>query len=60
MKRRSAVIVGFIHSLDEAFPTRWNDGRNSGEATVSDTQTGTVFDALESGLRAARELIDSK
>src|SRR5581483_293462 len=30
----------------------------AGEATVADAQTGTVFGALESGLRAARELLD--
>lgn len=31
----------------------------AGEATVADVQTGTVFGALESGLRAAREILDS-
>lgn len=31
----------------------------AGEATVSDAQTGTVGGALESGLRAARELMES-
>ena len=30
----------------------------AGEATVADAQTGTVFGALETGLRAAREIID--
>jgi monoamine oxidase len=29
----------------------------AGEATVTDAQTGTVFGALESGLRAAREIL---
>ena len=29
----------------------------AGEATVKDAQTGTVFGALESGLRAAREIL---
>lgn len=29
----------------------------AGEATVSDAQTGTVFGALESGLRAAKEIL---
>ncbi|MGH7951907.1 MAG: flavin monoamine oxidase family protein [Limisphaerales bacterium] len=29
----------------------------AGEATVSDAQTGTVFGAFESGLRAAREIL---
>jgi uncharacterized protein with NAD-binding domain and iron-sulfur cluster len=28
----------------------------AGEATVADAQTGTVFGAYESGLRAAREV----
>jgi monoamine oxidase len=31
----------------------------AGEATVTDAQTGTVFGALESGLRAAREVLHS-
>ena len=31
----------------------------AGEATVSDAQTGTVFGALQSGLRAAREILKS-
>jgi monoamine oxidase len=31
----------------------------AGEATVADAQTGTVFGAMESGLRAAREILDS-
>ena len=31
----------------------------AGEATVQDAQTGTVFGAFESGLRAAREVIES-
>lgn len=31
----------------------------AGEATVKDAQTGTVFGALESGLRAAREILKS-
>jgi monoamine oxidase len=31
----------------------------AGEATVTDAQTGTVFGALETGLRAARELLQS-
>jgi monoamine oxidase len=31
----------------------------AGEATVADAQTGTVFGALESGLRAAREVLGS-
>ena len=30
----------------------------AGEATVTDAQTGTVFGALESGLRAAHEVLD--
>lgn len=30
----------------------------AGEATVADAQTGTVFGALETGLRAAREIFD--
>lgn len=30
-----------------------------GEATVADAQTGTVFGAVESGLRAAREILSS-
>ena len=29
----------------------------AGEATVTDAQTGTVFGALETGLRAAREIL---
>jgi len=32
----------------------------AGEATVSDAQTGTVFGALESGLRAAQEIVALK
>lgn len=32
----------------------------AGEATVMDAQTGTVFGALESGLRAAKEILKSK
>jgi monoamine oxidase len=32
----------------------------AGEATVADAQTGTVFGALESGLRAAREILGIK
>jgi len=31
----------------------------AGEATVADAQTGTVFGALESGLRAAGEILES-
>jgi monoamine oxidase len=31
----------------------------AGEATVSDAQTGTTFGALESGFRAARQLLSS-
>ena len=31
----------------------------AGEATVSDAQTGTVFGALQSGLRVAREILQS-
>lgn len=31
----------------------------AGEATVLDAQTGTVFGALESGLRAAREILEA-
>ncbi|MGH7941703.1 MAG: flavin monoamine oxidase family protein [Limisphaerales bacterium] len=31
----------------------------AGEATVTDAQTGTVFGALETGQRAARELLES-
>jgi monoamine oxidase len=31
----------------------------AGEATVADAQMGTVFGALESGLRAAREILGS-
>ena len=29
----------------------------AGEATVKDAQTGTVFGALESGMRAAQEIL---
>jgi monoamine oxidase len=29
----------------------------AGEATISDAQTGTTFGALESGLRAARQIL---
>ena len=32
----------------------------AGEATVTDGQTGTVFGALETGLRAAREVLDAQ
>ncbi|HTR42144.1 MAG TPA: NAD(P)/FAD-dependent oxidoreductase [Pseudomonadales bacterium] len=32
----------------------------AGEATVTDGQTGTVFGALETGLRAAHELLESQ
>ncbi len=32
----------------------------AGEATVTDGQTGTVFGALETGLRAAHELLASQ
>jgi monoamine oxidase len=32
----------------------------AGEATVADAQTGTVFGALETGLRAAREILSSE
>ena len=32
----------------------------AGEATVMDAQVGTVFGALESGLRAAKEILKSK
>lgn len=32
----------------------------AGEATISDAQTGTVFGAMESGLRAAREIMESR
>ncbi|HEY3861547.1 MAG TPA: NAD(P)/FAD-dependent oxidoreductase [Verrucomicrobiae bacterium] len=32
----------------------------AGEATISDAQTGTTFGALESGLRAARQILGGK
>jgi monoamine oxidase len=32
----------------------------AGEATARDGQMGTVFGALESGLRAAKEILKSK